>query len=469
MAEIAIISQDFCSLQELQSQRENNKIDYKSISPWVQAQYSLGPYSVNMPSYSYSYGFMRKVSENETRVGNLKITKNSDFTRGVSVSYSSAYLDMDNNRVINLGDADMGGPSIGQLQVVNRGTPHHAVNLRVGDQRYLSKQSWAPDIDRTMEADLIFSANSLIRRNINNGILTITGASGERQRAQLILDALAPHITLQTQGGLITVIGNELNQNITTSVETISQTFQIGASNFIELNTPEVNVTGDITMNAGYMILGGPTPPVNNQKRIKNLRSYTYEETGRGKTQFDRDAISFGDFKALQRGENLGSATHPNGVGNVYIGQDQGVHQFRRIRGGTNIRVDQIGNDIVINNTASLAVTLDAHGLSQAQVVQKLTSLFPPGGFGDGTVLNVILDRPSVTPVGALKIDVSDNRTVVTQSSIGRGIVSVGLTGSITATGSVPAASQPKYQNTQTFQSYVKQTNAWIKTAGPDV
>jgi hypothetical protein len=405
---------------------------------------------------------MRKVSENETRVGNLKITRNSDYTRIDNISLPSAYLDMDGNRIINLGDADMGGT------LTNRGTPHHAVNIRVGDQRYLSRQSWAPDIDRTMETDLIFSSNSNIRRNINSGILTITGASSERNRAQLILDAQAPKITLQAQGGSMDIISNQQVNNITNSITTTTQDFNLLASNDVTLSTPIVYVTGDIIMNSGFSILGGPTIPGLTPQRIRNLRSYTYAEAGRGAVNFDKDAISIGDFKALQRGENLGTESHPNGVGNVYIGQDQGVHQFRRIRGGTNIRIDQVGNDIIINNTASLAVTLDAHGLSQAQVVQKITSLFPPGGFGDGTVLNVILDKPSVSPVGALKIDIDDNRRVTTQSSIGRGIVSVGLTGSITATGSVPAASQPKYQNTQVFQTYVKQFNSWVKTAGSD-
>jgi hypothetical protein len=421
-----------------------------------------------MTSYSYSYGFLRKASPDETRVGNLKITKNSDFSRGVNISYPSAYLDMDDNRIINLGDADMGGPTVGQLQVISRGTPHHAVNLRVGDQRYLSRQAWAPDIDRTMEADLIFSSNSTIRRNINNGILTITGASSDRNRAQLILDAQSPRITLQTQGGVMDIISNQQVNNITTSITSLTQEFNLVAGGQVVLNTPNTYVTGDIVMNSGYTVLGGPTIPGATPQRIRNLRSYTYDEAGRGKNSFDKDAISIGDFKALQRGENLGTESHPNGVGNIYIGQDQGVHQFRRIRGGTNIRIDQIGNDIIINNTASLAVTLDAHGLSQAQVLQKITNLFPPSGFGDGTVLNVILDKPSVSPVGALSISIDDNRKVTTQSSIGRGIVSVGLTGSITATGSVPSTSQPTYQNTQLFQTYVKQFNSWVKTAGPN-
>lgn len=203
MAELAVISQDFCSLQELQSQSVR-RIDFKSISPWVQAQYSLGPLDSSvMTSYNYSYGFMRRVSPDETRVGNLKITKSITYTGGGSISFGSAFLDMDTNRIINLGNAEMGNVALPQ------GIPHHAVNLAVGDQRYLRKEVWSTDENRTMMNDLIFGSDLTIKRNVANGRLFITATNNISDvTASIRLDAPSSTITLNAANSGVFIRGN---------------------------------------------------------------------------------------------------------------------------------------------------------------------------------------------------------------------------------------------------------------------
>jgi len=259
MAEIAIISQDFCSLAELQAQNEDSRIDFKSISPWIAAQYLLGPRSSIVTSYRHVYGFLRKVSPDETRTGNLKISRFAQYTNGSTVELPTAVLDMDTNRIINLGDADMGGPTVGQLQVISQGTPHHAVNLRVGDQRYLRKQAWSPDEERTMQGDLIFGSNLAIRRNGGGGKLTITaGGIPASTAATITLDANAFRIKLEAANDGVYVDG------------------RINSTNFLKFNTGLANAE---------------TRRVFGVRRLTNINDYIG-------TTYDTDAMTVGDVKA---------------------------------------------------------------------------------------------------------------------------------------------------------------------------
>lgn len=259
MAELAVISQDFCSLPELQTQ-SNRPINFKSTPPLVAAQYILGPFTTDMPFLNYTYGFLRKLSTSETRVGSLKITKQTSFTDGTpQVVLPEAHLDMDNNRIINLGDADMGGPLVN-----SQGVPHHGVNLRVGDQRYLRKESWSPDPARTMAADLIFNNNLTIKTNAVNGILTITSSSTPTSNNAKII--------LNSGNGTIEAVSSD-NVNI--------------KSNFI--------VDGTTTLKNSINFTTGNANA--QEKRIQNLRRLNSgsEYTG---TDYDNDPMTIGDVKA---------------------------------------------------------------------------------------------------------------------------------------------------------------------------
>jgi len=259
MAELAVISQDFCSLSELQTQG-NRPINFKSVSPLVIAQYTLGPATADMQSLSYSYGFLRKISLDETRVGNLKITRTSSFIDGSNpVVVPSAHLDMDGNRVINLGDADMGGPSPN-----SQGTPHHGVNLRVGDQRYLRKESWSTDQNRTMMGDLIFNSNLAIKTNIANGVLSITSSSSPASNNAKIV--------LNSENGTVDITAN--------SMASVNGNLTVGGTSTLE--------------NSINFVTGGL---YSQERRIKDLRRLNGVSEYIGST-YDNDPITIGDVKA---------------------------------------------------------------------------------------------------------------------------------------------------------------------------
>jgi hypothetical protein len=218
-----------------------------------------------MMSYNYSFGFLRKVSENETKVGNLKITKQTSFTDGTpQINLPEAHLNMDNNRIINVGDADVGGSTVGQLQVINQGTPHHAVNLRVGDQRYLRKEAYATDENRTMMADLIFNNNLAIRTDSASGILTITGSSTPTSNnAKIVLNSASGIVEITSSTGT-----NIKSNHIVDGTSTLKNSI-----NF---------TTGGLS---------------SQQRRIQNLRRLNNgsEYTG---NDYDNDPMAIGDVKA---------------------------------------------------------------------------------------------------------------------------------------------------------------------------
>lgn len=465
MAEIAIISQDFCSLQELQNQNEDSRIDYKSTSPWIAAQYLLGPRSSIVTSYRHPYGFMRKVSPDETRTGNLKITRTAQYTNGVTVEYPTAILDMDGNRVINLADADMG--NIG----TPAGVPHHAVNLRVADQRYIRKESWSTDANRTMDADLLFNGTKQIKNTINNGSLTVTAANNDAiNDAKIILNSATKVVDIKA-GLTINTITTTANNTIATAINnttlTINNTVAVinnTATSAINNTTPTNNFTGDLYMNVGDGSADG-------SKRIVNIRSYPNYNDVAG-TSFDRDPISIKDFKRHQKCNNFAGGDDPSakvvsgaggGAYNLYTTTTNGVHQMRRLVGGANIQLNLDGGNIVINNIADLAITLDRTGLDENGITARLGQLFPPGEFSSGTDLRVILDTPNSGKVGKLAVSVSDTRSSSCYDSITRGNVQCYSSGGVSVSVSVPDTSQPVYNVAQEFRRYVNNGASWVR------
>lgn len=407
MAEIAIISQDFCSLEDIQTQNEDRKIDYRSINPWVAVQYLLGPRSSIMSSYSYVYGFMRKVSPTETRTGTLKISKAAQYQSGLTVNYPEAVLDMDGNspnRIINLADADQGGPAPGQPAVVGvsyaQGTPHHAVNLRVGDKRFLRRESWSPDENRTMYNNLFFNNSGKIIATSNNGFLTLesgTGAYLSLQSGAQKADLMVPGGTINIGTKIINIQSTDLITNTTVRIDnTATNIYNIASNNFF---------SGDLYIN--YAIENNNVVTVNT-KRIRNIRVFDdYAEISG--TVYDRDPISIKDFKRHQKGNNPAGAdaatnTLQGGSFNVYTSTINGVHQFRRLQGGINIRLRSDGNNIIIDNTAPVGVTLDATGLTAAGVIARLNAMFPPSKYPTGMQLHVVLDYPNSGTVGAITV-----------------------------------------------------------------
>jgi hypothetical protein len=459
MAEIAIISQDFCSLEDIQTQNEDRKIDYRSINPWVAVQYLLGPRSSIMTSYSYVYGFMRKVSPTETRTGTLKISKTAQYQSGLTVNYPEAVLDMDGNspnRIINLADADQGGPPVGQQALPNvnypQGTPHHAVNLRTGDKRYLRRESWSPNENRTMYNDLFFNNSGKIIATSNNGFLTLESGTG----AYLSLQSGAQKADLVVPGGTIGIGSNIINN--TANVKIVNTTPIIdNIATTINNTAATNNFTGDININAGDITSDGT-------KRIVNIRSYpTYSDVAG--TNFDRDPISIRDFKRHQKGNNpagadAATALMQGGSFNVYTTTINGVHQFRRITGGINIKLRLSGNDIIIDNTAPVGVTLDGTGLTAAGIVARLNAMFPPSKYPVGMQLHVVLDYPNSGSVGAITV-VNGTITVTTGCSVS--ISSCSANSNATqATSTASVNSQPTYTvNRGSATIYTNSGSSW--------
>lgn len=465
MAEIAIISQDFCSLTELQTQNEDNRIDYKSISPWIAAQYLLGPRSSIVTSYRHLYGFMRKVSPDETRTGNLKISRRAVYTSGAVVEYPTAVLDMDSNRIVNLGDADMG--NVG----TPAGVPHHAVNLRVGDQRYLRKEWWSTDANRTMDADLLFNGTKQIKNTSNNGILTITAANNDTvDDAKIILNAATNVIDVKSAIRI---------NNTTLTINNIASTAAINTTPTLTNNTTTINnnattinntaatnnFTGDLFINVGDSSPQGT-------KRIRNITIFDDYNDVAG-TVFDRDPISIKDFKRHQKCNNFAGGDDPayaagsgagGGAFNIYTTTTNGVHQLRRLKGGSNIRLQLIGGDVIINNIADLAVTLDRTGLDEAGITQRLGQLFPPAEFSSGTDLRVILDTPNSGQVTCVSVSISDTRSTSCRDKITRGKTECTTSGGVSIKGaSVPSQCQPIYSNSQEWRRYVNNGSNWVR------
>ena len=465
MAEIAIISQDFCSLLELQSQNEDNRIDYKSISPWIAAQYLLGPRSSIVTSYRHLYGFMRKVSPDETRTGSLKISRRAEYTSGTVVEYPTVVLDMDNNRIINLGDANMGDAG------TPAGVPHHAVNLRVGDQRYLRKEWWSTDANRTMDADLLFNGTKQIKNTSNNGILTITAANNDTiDDAKIILNAATKVVDIKSA---IRINNTTLTINNVAGIETTNTTPVLtnntttinNNATTINNNATTNNFTGDLFINVG---VGSPQ----GTKRIRNITVFDDYNDVAG-TVFDRDPISIKDFKRHQKCNNFSGADNPayqftsgagGGAFNVYTTTTNGVHQMRRLVGGSNIRLQLVGGDVVIDNIADLAVTLDRTGLNESGISTRLNQLFPPGEFSAGTDLRVILDTPNSGQVTCVSVSISDTRSTSCRDKITRGKTECTSSGGVSVTGaSVPSQCQPVYSNSQEYRRYVNNGTSWVR------
>ena len=208
---------------------------------------------------------MRRVSPNETRVGNLKITKNITYTAGGTVSFGSAFLDMDTNRIINLGNAEMGNVATPQ------GTPHHAVNLAVGDQRYLRKEVWSTDENRTMMNDLIFGSDLSIKRNVANGRLFITATNNTSDvTASIRLDAPNSTITLNAANSGVFIRGN------------VGVVGTSRLDNFLFFSTGASNAQ---------------TRRISGVRRLTDINEYIG-------TSYDNDPMTVGDVKAyvFQRG-----------------------------------------------------------------------------------------------------------------------------------------------------------------------
>jgi hypothetical protein len=435
MAEIAIISQDFCTFQEL-SQQGTTRIDFKSIPAFVLARYALGPYNdeiLDPSGYNYGSGFLRRVGPMDTKTGSLRISGRS---RDGAIGYPTTVLDMDNNRIINLGDANDANPS----------DLHHAVNLRVGDRRYLRKESWAPESERTMNNDLLFNGNLTIKRTNDSGKLTISGGYSSN-RAKIELDSQNLSINIITDATSFTTAPTAIEIQspiVTTAAETINNT--AGTINMVAEST---SYTGNLVLNPDLT------------KSIYNLKSFSYAELV--SLTFDNYALTVKDFKRHQKCENVKGGDTTNRINVFKDTTSVGVHRFRRIVGGNNINVRLVDDEVIIDNTAALAATIDATNLNAAGVVARLNELFPPSSFGVNTILRVLLEYPSSGTVGALSIVVNNGLRVSATTNIGRGVTSVSLGGSITATGSVPAASQPVYNIQRVSESYRNSGSTWVK------
>lgn len=393
MAEIAIISQDFCTLAELQSQG-TNIIDFKSVSPYVAAQYILGPLNSEIVVLNHNYGFLRKVGIVDTKTGGLKISKKL-IDRSEDL-YPLAELDMDNNRIVHVGDAEM----------YNIQNEHHAVNLRVGDIRYLRREAnnVAPEGERTMHGDMLFDGNREIKKT-SPSILTIRG-SYDTNAALMSLDGANHRISIVSKNanrGEIYFDTLLLRGSTATTDWTNTGNFAVNINGYTTINTPETHFTGNIKLN---------------QTRLYNLTSREYNEIVGSSpsfaTPFDSDAINFRDFKRHQRGRNLnqpeGSNIGVGGAANIFVNTLNGVHQFRRIVGGTNIQVDINGNDVIINNTMPLGLSLIGTGLNDTTIVEWVNRVYPANSFSEGTICRVVMHYPDNVNITGVAVRVTGFR-----------------------------------------------------------
>lgn len=470
MAEIAIISQDFCTLQELRNQDPPNiVIDYKSIAPITLVTYVIGNKNNEVTggniSYNYSYGFIRKVGPTDTKVGNLRISKNAPDG---SLAYPVAQLDMDDNRIINLGDSDEGGP------LNPSGTGHNAVNQRVGDRRYLRKQNWAPEGERTMDNDLLFSGNYRIKRTSDQGTLTISGGYAS-DKAIAVFDSNQSNINIVASSngiptgdngtgapgvnstGKVLIQTPELVGRSVSTRFTARTTITLDANGSLEVEAPNSNFSGNIVLNP------------NKTKRVQNLINRSWAEIGPvSDNPYDNDAINYKDFKNLQRGVKLAGDDSPGEQAfNVYVDTVNGEHRFRRIVGGKNIRARLVGNDIYLDNVAPLSITISRRGVARVagvqrvisktynimavdplnpnQVISYLNTLVPPGSYDAGTQLRVSFEDYDSGEVGVVNTRVTHNFGVAVTYSISR-VSGARLTGGITGVTSwVPDDSQPHF------------------------
>ncbi len=408
MAEIAIISQDFCTLLEAQTQEI--PIDFKSVSPEVLAKYSLGPKNSEMQSWSYDRGFLKKVSVIDTKTGTLKISRTNPTN---DVTFETAVLDMDGNRVINVGDAFEGDVNN------SAGAPGHAVNLKIGDRRFLRKESWSPESERTMFSDLLFNGSLAIKNISDNGILTINGGYS-LSNARIVLNSQQSTISIDTG-----VLAQEA-VTVNTTATTINST-ALTINNTSNVN----NFTGNLVLNP------------NLQTRIQNIRSVENYNTIAG-TTIDNDALTVKDFKRHQRGQRL-NPDATNAV-NVYKQTVNGVHQFRRVVGGTNINVSLNGDDVVITNTMPLGLTVigrNASGgnLTNEQIRDIVQSVFPAANLTFNTTCRVSVEYPSNATLNNIPVSVSFSPGVrLTEGrSISRTFISgvkwTGSSGPLTGTG----------------------------------
>ena len=488
MAEIAIISQDFCTLQELRNQDPPNVvIDYKSIAPITLVSYALGNKDNEITggniTYNYSYGFIRKVGPLDTKVGNLRISQN---TPDGSLSYPSAYLDMDTNRIINLGDSDEGGASNPS------GTPHHAINQRVGDRRYLRKQNWAPEGERTMSNDLLFDGNYRIKRTSDQGTLTISGGYSS-DRAIIELSSASPVVNIIASTALNQILGGpntpvpgtasgsiilqtpDLVSQTSRTVFNSTSTTTIRANGSLNVESPTSNFSGNIVLNP------------DKTRRVQNVASRTWADIEPAtNNQYDNDAINYKSFKDLQRGVKLGGDDNASAQAfNVYVDTVNGENRFRRIVGGKNIRARLVGNDIYLDNVAPLSITISRRGvaavtgvqrvisrvynvtrvdpLQPGQVVNYLNTLVPPGSYDSGTQLRVSFEDYDSGNVGPVSTTVTHNFNVALSYSISR-VSGARLTGGITGTTSwVPDASQPNFScPTRIVYLYESNGSTWV-------
>jgi hypothetical protein len=387
MAEIAIISQDFCTLAELQTQG-TNRIEFKSVSPYVAAQYILGPLNSEIVVLNHIYGFIRKVGVVDTKTGGLKISKKL-IDRSDDL-FPLAELDMDNNRIINVGDADM----------YNSQTEHHAVNLRVGDIRYLRREAnnVAPENERTMYGDVLFDGDREIKKTTASN-LTIRGAY-DGTAALISLNGATASIKILSKTTNTGTIDFEtlLLKGSTATTDWVNTNNFTLKSNYITIDSPETFYTGSIKLN---------------QTRLYNLTSREYNEiVGSApsfSTAYDYDAINFRDFKRHQRGRNFNTSEGSNAA-NIYVNTVNGVHQFRRIVGGTNIRVDISGNDVVINNTMPLGLSIIGTNLGSQGVANWVTSVYPPSLFSEGTICRVAVEFPDNVDITGVAVNVTGFR-----------------------------------------------------------
>lgn len=426
MAEIAIISQDFCTLAEFQTQG-TNRIEYKSVSPYVGAQYILGPLNSEIVTLNHNYGFIRKVGVIDTKTGGLKISRKLiDSSENL---FPLAELNMDDNRIIHVGDADMYNPQ----------TEHHAVNLRVGDIRYLRREpnAVAPEGERTMFGDMLFDGNREIKKT-GPSTLTIRGTY-DTNAALIRLDGAANKLSIISR--ISGSVGEIYFETVTLRGSTVTTLWDntgnltININGYTTINTPETYFTGNIKLN---------------QTRLYNLTSREYNEivgTAPGfSTPFDFDAINFRDFKRHQKGNNLNTA-EGNNAANIYVNTVNGVHQFRRIVGGTNIRVDISGNDVVINNTMPLGLSITGTGLSPEQIRGWVNSVYPAGSFSNGTRCRVIVEFPENVNITGVAVRVTGFRGAVALS-YARSISSTYISGvSWTGSGPDPWAYGGRYGN----------------------
>lgn len=211
--------------------------------------------------------------------------------------------------------------------------------------------------------------------------------------------------------------------------------------------TGNTSIVGTTTLSNSLTFDNGNS--TSSTRRVTGVRTVLNAAEIFSSSTYLSDALTINDFKTYYQSTNVGT-----GEGSIFKQRNSsGVMEFKKLKAGTNISIIDDGENITINNSSPLGLSVIGRNttggnLTNAQIRDIVQNVFPATSFSNNTICRVNVEYPSNATISGVTVSVGFKPEVTNTygRSIGRTFLSgatwtgtgrQGVAGTLTSTGNV--------------------------------